>query len=708
MRRRLAALAAAVGCALAVGLAAPGMAAAASADGAIWYPAQQAVNPEHFAITVDDLSCAAPGDCTAAGIYQQVIDYNYVDEGFVIDQRGGVWGGVAPIPGLLALNAGGYATITALSCASAGNCAVGGSYQGSDDYAGAFVAGERNGRWGRAEQVPGTAALNIGGSAGVTSVACGAPGDCAVTGSYQADGPGGPTELFVSSEKDGGWGKAEEIPGYGRLNASTVPSLLSGSVACGGPGDCTLVGDYSPASYEEATFAAGAKNGVWGNAAPLPGGATATVDALSCVSPGNCVAGGSDRTGSTTVAAAAVWRERAGTWSAAQLLPSVAALDGSASGHDSASDKDSASGHDSAASSGSAVTLLSCASLASCAAGGYVTDGNPDGEPYVIDEVGGTWGKAQRIPGLAALGATPDATTATALSCGSPGDCTLGGYYLYQSIGSWAYDAGFLADETGGRWGQARRVPGLPAPVANSPASSSVTAVSCTADGFCGAAGPDSDTYAPSDVPGAFVVNKAVAVATSTAMAVSPLAVAYGDEGAVRVSVAVAAAAGTAFGSVPVTAGSARACVVRLQGGTGSCTVPATRLAPGVRRFAARYGGAVGFAASVSASVTVTVVRAATTTGLRLSATTITYGQEQAEKLTVTVTPRYAGTPAGTVTVSAGTATVCVIALKSRTGRCTLPAKKLAPGVYALVARYAGGTDFTGSASGRKNLTVAK
>src|ERR1700728_3723299 len=107
-RRWLVALAAAAGCALVAGLAAPGVASAASAGGATWHAARQAVNPEHFDITVDDISCTAPGDCTAAGAYQQVIDYQYVFEGFVMDQRGGVWGGVAPIPGLLALNTGGY------------------------------------------------------------------------------------------------------------------------------------------------------------------------------------------------------------------------------------------------------------------------------------------------------------------------------------------------------------------------------------------------------------------------------------------------------------------------------------------------------------------------------------------------------------------------------------------------------------------------
>ena len=503
-RRWLVALAAAAGCALVAGLATPGVASAAptggasasagvartaTTGGATWHAARQAVNPEHFDITVDDISCTAPGDCTAAGAYQQVIDYQYVFEGFVMDQRGGVWGGVAPIPGLLALNTGGYVTIAALSCASPGNCLVGGSYENkhNDEYA--FIAGERGGKWGRAQEVPGTAIAGAGGyvTATVTSVSCASPGNCVAGGSY--DQSGAAARAFIAGERGWTWGRAEQAPGTAALNSAAITSI-----SCAAPGDCTLLGSYG-ASDKQAAFVSGEKNGIWGSAAPLPG--TATAYALSCVSAGNCVAGGDYRGGSTTVAQAAVWRETRGTWSAAQLLPSVAAL------------------NDTTAAPGSAVTLLSCTSLTSCTASGYFTDLAPNTAPYVIDETGGTWRRAQRIPGLAALGVKADgATTATSLSCGSPGNCALGGYYFSGFDESWADSGGFLADQTGGAWGKAHRVPGLPVPGANKPITNQVTAVSCTAGGFCGAAGTDSNTYYQTIV-GAFVVNKEVAKKTS-------------------------------------------------------------------------------------------------------------------------------------------------------------------------------------------------
>src|SRR5258708_5762293 len=51
----------------------------------------------------------------------------------------------------------------------------------------AFVAGEAEGTWEPAQEVPGTAALNRGGFAEITSVSCARAGDCSAGGFY-ADG----------------------------------------------------------------------------------------------------------------------------------------------------------------------------------------------------------------------------------------------------------------------------------------------------------------------------------------------------------------------------------------------------------------------------------------------------------------------------------------------------------------------------------------
>jgi hypothetical protein len=100
--------------------------------------------------------------------------------GFVVSEQNGVWG-KATDAGL----SGRIAGVDSVSCASPGNCAAGGFY--SDDTGGinhGWVAAERNGRWGQPIQVPGLRALNKGGDADVGSVSCGAPGNCAAGGHY--------------------------------------------------------------------------------------------------------------------------------------------------------------------------------------------------------------------------------------------------------------------------------------------------------------------------------------------------------------------------------------------------------------------------------------------------------------------------------------------------------------------------------------------
>jgi hypothetical protein len=143
-----------------------------------------------------------------------------------------------------------------------------------------------------------------------------------------------------------------------------------------------------------------------------------------------------------------------------------------------------------------------------------------------------------------------------------------------------------------------------------------------------------------------------------------------------------------------------------LKGGKGSCKVGTQRDAAGTLKFVASYGGGAGFRSSVG-SVSVRLSRAASKTSLAMSAANLRYGHEQAERLSVRVVPRFAGTPAGQVTVRAGRAVVCVITLASGAGSCTLTPKKLAPGSYRLIASYPGSAGFAASASPARTLVVA-
>jgi len=105
-------------------------------------------------------------------------------QGFVVGETGGVWGRAQAVPGLAALNQGGAARVNSVSCARAGACSAGGVYTDGSGGVQGFVVGETGGVWGRAQAVPGLAALNQGGDARVNSVSCARAGKCSAGGFY--------------------------------------------------------------------------------------------------------------------------------------------------------------------------------------------------------------------------------------------------------------------------------------------------------------------------------------------------------------------------------------------------------------------------------------------------------------------------------------------------------------------------------------------
>jgi hypothetical protein len=100
-----------------------------------------------------------------------------------------------------------------------------------------------------------------------------------------------------------------------------------------------------------------------------------------------------------------------------------------------------------------------------------------------------------------------------------------------------------------------------------------------------------------------------------------------------------------------------------------------------------------------------TGARAATAVSLTLSRSSVAYGQENSEKLTVKVTSPLGGSPAGTVTIKIKSTVLCTIHLAKGTGSCTLSAKSLTPGTYSLTASYGGSTYYAGT-SAAKTLKV--
>ena len=129
------------------------------------------------------------------------------------------------------------------------------------------------------------------------------------------------------------------------------------------------------------------------------------------------------------------------------------------------------------------VGQVACSAPGDCAAaGGYTGAGGPeDQQAFVVDETNGGWDTAQEVPGLSQLNVGEDALL-NSISCASAGECLAGGTFL-RSLGGNNF-GGFLVEESHGSWGPAHKVPGL-----RPQDPSSVTSVSCGAVGGCGAIG---------------------------------------------------------------------------------------------------------------------------------------------------------------------------------------------------------------------------
>ena len=190
---------------------------------------------------VDSVSCAGLADCAVGGTF---IDRSGHAQVFVVDEHHGIWGRALLVPGLAALNLGGRSRLTQVSCGSAGFCAAGGWYRNLKGQVRqqAWVATEVGGRWRKAEKVPGSAALNTGGNAGVSSVSCTAA-SCVAGGWYLTSARTRTESGFLVIERRGSWGTAAQVPGLAALNTGGEAAVTA--VSCARSGWCAAVGDYA-------------------------------------------------------------------------------------------------------------------------------------------------------------------------------------------------------------------------------------------------------------------------------------------------------------------------------------------------------------------------------------------------------------------------------------------------------------------------------
>jgi len=411
---------------------------------------------------VNSISCPAPGNCTAGGFYD---DRSRRQQAFVVREVNGVWRSAVAIPGLAALNQGGGAAVISLSCPSVGNCSAGGAYEDRQKRGQPFVANEVHGVWHAAMRVPGVPALGQIGRATVTSVSCASVGNCSAGGSYgTVVGITWPFRAFVVSEVHGVWRTAIQVPGLAALNVGLNGQVSS--VSCGAAGNCAASGYFADKMGNLHGFLTVQVAGRWHAAIRVPGIAggvqigSATADSLSCASPGNC-ASGSDYVDSADHWQAYLVNEVRGSWHSSVEVPGTAALNEG---------------------NNAMVVAVSCVSPGNCAAGGHYASTLGHTQPFVVNEVNGSWQRAVQVRGPAA-GNTAGVGSVEGISCTSPGNCTAGGGYL-DDLGR---AQAFVLTEVNGTWQPSIEVPGTAA--LNQGGRATVGSVSCASPGKCSAGG---------------------------------------------------------------------------------------------------------------------------------------------------------------------------------------------------------------------------
>jgi hypothetical protein len=199
---------------------------------------------------------------------------------------------------------------------------------------------------------------------------------------------------------------------------------------------------------------------------------------------------------------------------------------------------------------------------------------------------------------------------------------------------------------------------------------------------------------------------------STTTLSTTATKVKYGHEGAEKVSVNVKPefSGSTPTGIVMVRESSTTLCAITLSGGAGSCSLSARDLPVGSYHLVATYSGSLDFESSGSANEGLTVSKETSKVTLKLSPSTLTFGHETVEHVSVNVSPEFTGSmPGGKVTVKISSRTLCVISLSSSgKGSCALSARKLSAGTYGLVASYNGSSEFGTSASTKETLKVVK
>ena len=202
----------------------------------------------------------------------------------------------------------------------------------------------------------------------------------------------------------GHWAPAAPVPG---MSALTSTSSTVSAVSCAPSADCAIGGTYDDRLGNPQAWVASGHAGTWANAIALPGSITTNgghsgINAVSCATGNYCVAAGETSTDQFSDRAT-VDVDLFGTWQQAMLIPGLGM-------------------------SSSQALSVSCPTVGNCTVVGWYRDSSNARQPFVEDEVNGSWGSFQPLGNFASLN-TGQFAGLNSVSCQSPQNCTATGEY---------------------------------------------------------------------------------------------------------------------------------------------------------------------------------------------------------------------------------------------------------------------------------------
>ena len=431
----------------------------------------QSTEPEDM---LKSVSCASPGNCTAAG---EFMNSSGRKEAFTYTSINGVWGNAEPAEFSDGVQSNsGNANFISVSCPTPGNCTALGDFSNTEGGREAFTATSVNQTstapeegWGQAQPAEFPNGLFGFSEISVSSISCASPGNCTVVGSVRHIIPAFGYHAYTMTSTNGVWAPAQ-LARFPNGVAHASPSASFTSVSCASPGNCTAVGSFrnSEGLYEGFTMTS--TNGVWALArqAVFPPGAqhiysTANFLSVSCASPGNCTAVGQFRNSDDGYEAFTMTSTN-GVWALARPAEFPAGVQ--------------------AENPEARFNSVSCASPGNCTAVGQFRNFDNSREAFTMASTNGVWALAR--PAVFPDGVQPNSPIAqlNSVSCPTAGNCTAVGWF--NNMSDWG--EAFTMTSTNGVWELARPAVFLGGVQSEYP-EDDFRSVSCSASGNCTAVG---------------------------------------------------------------------------------------------------------------------------------------------------------------------------------------------------------------------------